>query len=62
LIEKGVSNFIYYLFFESPISGSRSGYAMQTKNKVKAGGSSKVLGIPYIKTVLETFRSYFKSR
>jgi hypothetical protein len=62
LIEKGISNFIYYLFFEFPISKSRSGYAIQSKHKTKAGGASKVLGIEYIKTVLKTFQSYFKSR
>lgn len=63
LIEKGINNFSYYIFYILGFASgaSRSGTGLQnTRSKKKRGG--KALGIPYISEILNRFISKFSRK
>lgn len=60
LIEKGVSNFVAFIYFRLFKKSSRSGHGLQNKN-IKTGNSGKVLGIPYLSKILQNFKNRFPS-
>lgn len=61
LIQNGISNILYFLYSKSGrfAQWSRSGTGLQSQHKRKNGRSSKVLGIPWLNSILSNFRARF---
>lgn len=60
LVQRGVNNFLAFIYFRFYKPVSRSGHGLQNSRAKSKGG--KVLGIPYVKEMIDRFKERFGRR